>query len=116
METVINFLETCKEYIIQPFATILELIGAGILIFYAIKAFISWLRHEDDVSIELGEGISLALEFKMGAEVLKTAIADSWGELQILAAVFGLRALMSILVHWELKQEKKDAAAKEKIE
>ena len=47
----------------------------------------------------------------MGAEVLKTAVAETWSELTILAAVFGIRALMSLLIHWEIKQEKKEKEA-----
>lgn len=52
---------------------------------------------------ELGSGLSTALEFKMAAEILKTVLATTLDELLIVAAVFGLRALMSLLLQIELR-------------
>ena len=57
--------------------------------------------------------IALALEFKMGAEIVKTVIVRDLAELGILAIVIALRAVLSLLIHWEIKNEKK--AEKEEL-
>ena len=53
--------------------------------------------------ISLGKSLSLALEFKMGAEIINTVIVRDLKELGILAIVIIIRALLAILIHWEIK-------------
>ena len=43
----------------------------------------------------------------MGAEIVNTVIVRELNELGILAIVIALRAILSILIHWEIKNEKK---------
>lgn len=56
--------------------------------------------------IGLGKTLALALEFKMGAEIVKTVIVRDLTELGILAIVITLRAILYLLIHWEIKNEK----------
>ena len=58
--------------------------------------------------LDLAEGIALALEFKMGGEVLRTVVVREWRELGILGAIIILRGLLTFLIHWEIKNEKED--------
>ena len=59
-------------------------------------------------SIILGlAGIALALEFKMGGEVLRTVVVREWAELGILGAIIVLRGALTFLIHWEIKNEEK---------
>jgi uncharacterized membrane protein len=58
--------------------------------------------------LELAEGIALALEFKMGGELLRTVIVRDWTELLILGAVIALRAALTFLIQWEIRLEKKN--------
>ena len=59
-----------------------------------------------NVIIELGRSLALALEFKMGAEIVNTVIIKDLRELIILAIIIALRALLALLIHWEIKNEK----------
>ena len=52
--------------------------------------------------------IPLALEFKMGGEVLRTVVVREWSELGILGAIIVLRAMLTFLIHWEIKNEKRE--------
>jgi uncharacterized membrane protein len=61
--------------------------------------------------LELAEGIALALEFKIGGELLRTVIVREWTELLILGAVIALRAALTFLIHWEINLEKKNMLA-----
>lgn len=44
--------------------------------------------------------------FKMAGEILKTVVSHTIEELSILGAVIVLRALLTFLIHWELKMER----------
>ena len=99
----------------------LELIGILIILIGAYKSIIRLflnLRHtphKTNIIIDLGKALALALEFKMGAEIVKTVIVRDLGELGILAIVIVIRAALAVLIHWEMKNERK-AEAEEALE
>ena len=73
------------------------------------KIFVSTSRRAlQNIRLDLAQGIALALEFKMGGEVLRTVVVREWSELGILGAIIVLRAMLTFLIHWEIKNEKKD--------
>ena len=95
----------------------LELIGILIIIIGSMRALAQILiklrkKQPINVVIELGKALALALEFKMGAEIVNTVIVRDLKELGILAIVIALRAILAILIHWEIKNEKKDEETK----
>ena len=71
--------------------------------------------HKTNIVISLGKALALALEFKMGAEIVKTVIVRDLKELGILAVVVVIRAALALLIHWEMKNERK-AEAEEALE
>ena len=76
-----------------------------------IKSFIKFIRsglHSDDtkLKLDLAETLALSLEFKMAGEILKTVVSHTIQELSILGAVIVLRALLTFLIHWEIKMER----------
>lgn len=94
----------------------LELIGILIILIGAYKSIIRLflnLRHtphKTNIIIDLGKALALALEFKMGAEIVKTVIVRDLKELGILAIVIVIRAALAVLIHWEMKNERKAEA------
>ena len=60
-------------------------------------------RTPCDVKFALANGLALSLEFKMAAEILKTVLVRDLKELLVLGAVILLRALLSFLIHFEMK-------------
>lgn len=89
----------------------LELIGILIIIYGAARAIIQALlritkKQEQSVMLVLGRALALALEFKMGAEIINTVIIRELSELLILAIIIALRAILAILIHWEIKNER----------
>ena len=107
MENFIAILETILTYVVQFSVTVLEFFGVFILVYTAVRCFISWIRKDHFVRLDLAEGIALALEFKMGGEVLRTVITRSQSELIILGAIILLRGVLTFLIHWEIKNEEK---------
>lgn len=86
---------------------LLELAGVFVLVSTAVRSFYKWIRKDGSCRLVLAEGIALALEFKMGGEVLRTVAVREWSELIILGAVIVLRGLLTFLIHWEIKNEQK---------
>ena len=89
----------------------MELIGILIIVFGSIgslaKLLVVALRKKPTtIIIDLGKTLAFALEFKMGAEIINTVIVRDLRELGILAIVIVIRALLAILIHWEIKMEK----------
>ena len=106
-----HILETCElifENIVEWSVLLVECIGVMILMTTIIKCFILYLKKCDSVRLDVAEGTALALSFKLGGEVLRTLIVRRWSELAILGAVIGLRGAMTLLIHWEIRTEKKE--------
>ena len=104
MKLIMELMELALYDIVQIATVALELFGIAVLVFTAVKCFIRWL-----IRLELAQGIALALEFKMGGEVLRTVVVREWSELGILGAIIVLRAMLTFLIHWEIGNEKKEA-------
>ena len=109
----INGMEEVLYQIVQACTMLMELFGVCVLVFTAIRCFVRWIRRETEVRLSLAQGIALALEFKLGGEVLRTVVVRDWTELGILGAILALRGLLTFLIHWEIKNEQK-ALAREK--
>ena len=91
----------------------LELIGILIIVLGSVRALFqlfTCLRTKQpiNVMIELGRSLALGLEFKMGAEIVNTVIVREIRELLILGLVIALRAVLAILIHWEIQNERRD--------
>lgn len=84
MDTIISFLEKLVHYSAELGIVLAELAGIAILIITAVKGVVSYFKHNEHLRLELAQGIALALEFKLGGEVLRTVIVREWTELLIL--------------------------------
>lgn len=101
-------LEKWIELILPEIISLLEIIGITVVTISAVGAFIRYLRSlfthmPCDVKFALANGLALSLEFKMAAEILKTVLVRELKELMVLGAVILLRALLSLLIHFEMK-------------
>ncbi len=111
MEDILSLLEDGFGSIVQLGVLFLECIGVGVLLVSAGKALLGCLRRDTHVRLGLAEGIALALEFKLGGEVLRTAIVRTPNELMILGAIILLRGALTFLIHWEIKTEESKIGA-----
>ena len=106
-------LEELLYEVVQICTMLMELFGVCVLVYTAIRCFIRWIKKDTEIRLILAQGIALALEFKLGGEVLRTVVVREWTELGILGAIILLRGLLTFLIHWEIKNEQK-ALAEEK--
>ena len=49
----------------------------------------------------------MGLEFKMGRRILRTVVVREWKEIGIVAGIIALRAALTFLLHWEIKEGEK---------
>ncbi len=98
------------DLVVNYLILIVEFIGIVILIYAVASAVIGLIRRQPHTRLKLAEGIALALEFKMGGELLRTVIVREWNELLILGAIILLRAALTFLIQWEIKIERKNGS------
>ena len=117
MDAFLNNYEHILHMLAEAAALTLEFIGVLIIILGSGKSLIhltqGLIRHRTiNIVVELGKTLALALEFKMGAEIIKTVIVHDLTELAVLGVVIVIRALMAFLIHWEITMENKHAEKK----
>jgi len=57
----------------------------------------------------------MGLEFKLGSEILRTVIVRTWQEILTVAGIIVLRAGLTLLIHWGIKNEEAQHEIKEVI-
>ena len=113
MTGVLEGMDVILTYVVEISTVLMEMAGICVLVSTAVKCFYGWLKKTDrNIRLDLGEGIALALEIKMGGEVLRTVVVREWRELGILGAIILLRGALTFLIHWEIKNEKKEQMEK----
>ncbi len=110
MDGIVNFLEEIVKYAAEIGIRLVELAGIMVLLITAVQGIILYFKRDNNVRLKLAEGIALSLEFKLGGEVLRTVLARDWNELAILGAVIALRGALTLLLHWEIKNEKRESS------
>ena len=102
---VLEILQNVLGYIVEAGILIFEYIGVGIIIWTSLISLTKYVRKKPDTRIYLAKGLAMGLEFKLGSEILRTVIVREWKEIAIVAGIIALRATLTFLIHWEIKQE-----------
>ena len=118
MDKVLEIYEHILHALAKVTVHTLEIVGISIVIIGAFKVLLYYFKrmknkdHEyQNTVIALGRSLGLALEFKMGAEIVNTVIVRELKELLILGIVIALRAVLAVLIHWEITTEEKEERA-----
>lgn len=104
METP-HHIESIFQLVVQYGVLLLECAGVGVLLVTAVKSIIGCVKRTPNIRLYLAQGISLALEFKLGGEVLRTVLVRELSELMVLGLVILLRGALTFIIHWEIKNE-----------
>lgn len=102
-----EILEIILENIINIAIILFEFMGVGVIIWSGINGFIKMLKRSRDTRIYLAKGFAMGLEFKLGSEILRTVILREWTEIGMVAGIIALRAALTFLIHWEIREEEK---------
>src|SRR3972149_926356 len=58
----------------------------------------------EESRLDLGRSLTLGLEFLIGADILRTAVAPSWTDIGQLAAIVAIRTTLNFFLVHELRQ------------
>lgn len=94
---------------------LLELIGVLVLLAGALRATVNYIKGDPHTRVKLCRAMAMALEFKLGGEILRTVIVREFSEIALVGCIIVLRAGLSFLIHWAIRTEEKDQA-EEKLE
>ncbi len=92
-------------------AGVIELSAAVVIGVAAIQATVKALllfvrsapgQSKEGIRLELGRWLAVALEFELGADILRTAIAPTWNEIGQLAAIVVLRTALNYFLQQEI--------------
>ena len=67
----------------------------------------SLLVPKEEIRLSLGRSLALALELELGADILKTAVAPTWDDIGLLAAIAVLRTGLNYFLERELQNAEK---------
>lgn len=112
-----NILEQGIHTVLPYIISGLEIMGIFVVAWSAVHAFWEYIqnaffRKQLDLQHHLATGLATGLEFKVAAEILKTVLVQDLSELMVLGAVILLRAILSLLIHFEIKRPEKTGKEK----
>lgn len=82
-----------------------EFFGVFVLVLTGVRGAISYIRRSPFTRLDLAKGMAMGLEFKLGSEILRTVIVRDIEEIATVAGIILLRAALTFLIHWEIKNE-----------
>ncbi len=104
----------------QYAANFLEIVSILIILAGSIRALIPYIGHcvfpkechteFTATRLRLGHSLSLGLEFLIGADILKSAVAPTWQNLGLLAVIVAIRSVINLMLIWELKETDRNKA------
>lgn len=103
-----EFLETLLHSFVNLAMLLFEYIGVGVITFAGIQGIVNYIRKSPNTRLILAKGLAMGLEFKLGSEILRTVIVRNLEEIYIVAGIIVLRAILTVLIHWEIKNEENE--------
>ena len=67
--------------------------------------------NKEYIRLNLGQWLTLALEFELAADVLRTAVAPSWNDIGQLAAIIIIRTALNFFLQKEIDKAEERAKA-----
>jgi uncharacterized membrane protein len=111
---VVLSVETFKAFvseIAELAVNFLELLSIGIIVYTTFVAFYKLLRKQPGSRIYLLHGQSVGLTFKLGSEILRTITVRNMDEILQIALLIAIKAAMTWLIHWELRDVEEEQEA-----
>ncbi len=98
----------------QALATLVEGVGVAVVAVAILLALWRYARSlvrraapfpPESLRLDLGRSLALALEFLLGADILRTAVEPTWEEIARLAAIAAIRTGLNYFLQRELASE-----------
>lgn len=86
-----------------------EYVGVAVIAVAGVQGVWHYVRRDPLTRLTLAKGLAMGLEFKLGSEILRTVIVRELREIALVGAIILLRAALTVLIHWEIKNEEQAA-------
>ena len=103
-QTLENLVKWMAEYSIILF----EVVGVIVIAVAGVLGVVNYIRRDPLTRLNLAKSMAMGLEFKLGGEILRTVVVRDLSEIMIVGAIILLRAALTFLIHWEIKNEEED--------
>lgn len=80
-----------------------EYVGVVVILVAGLRGVWLYLRRDPLTRLTLAKGLAMGLEFKLGSEILRTVVVREYQEILLTGAIILLRAALTLLIHWEIK-------------
>lgn len=110
-----EFLHELLRMIVDVAILFFEFMGVGVIIASGVRGIWNYLHHSALTRLELAKGMAMGLEFKLGSEILRTVVIRDLSEIAIVGAIILLRAALTFLIHWEIKNEKAEVESEQHL-
>ncbi len=90
-----------------------EFMGVLVLILTGLRGITNYFKKSPFTRLNLAQGMAMGLEFKLGSEILRTVVVREWTEVALVGGIILLRAALTLLIHWEITNEKKEISLEE---
>lgn len=108
-----DFLDALLDKLVDGSILIFEFMGVIVIIVAGLCGIYNYIRRDPLVRLKLAKGMAMGLEFKLGSEILRTVVVREFKEILLVGCIILLRAALTFLIHWEIKNE--EAAAETKL-
>ncbi len=102
-----EFLHETLSDLVNFSVVMLEFMGLIVVVYTGLSAFKKWIKKDPHTRLFLAEGLAMALSFKLGGEILRTVVVRDMTEIMQVGAIIVLRAALTLLIHWEIRNEEK---------
>ena len=109
-------LEALLRHVVDIAIVGFEFVGVFVIVLAGLRGIQDYVRKNPEIRLNLAIGMALGLEFKLGSEILRTVIVRDLTEIITVAAIIVLRAALTFLIHWEIKEEKADEEALKRLD
>ncbi|MCR1840534.1 DUF1622 domain-containing protein [Murimonas intestini] len=111
MGEIMEFLNQLLNQIVELAILLCEYTGVLVIAVSSVRGIIDYIKGNPQTRLNLAKGMAMGLEFKVGSEILRTVVVREVQEIFIVASIIALRALLTFLIHWEIKNEERNGSS-----
>lgn len=106
-----EFLHQALQFFVEAAILMFEWVGVIVLVVAGVMGVINCVRRDPETRLKLAQGLAMSLEFKLGGEILRTVLVRDLSEIALVGAIILLRAALTFLIHWEIKNEQETVSS-----
>ncbi len=105
---MLEIFRQCTTYL----AAFVEGAAAIVIAYGAVEATVKALTlavrrkdmqfNKEDIRLNLGQWLTVAIEFELAADILRTAVAPSWNDIGQLSAIIIIRTVLNFFLQKEI--------------